>query len=107
MSTIERRKVAVLSELKPSSAIRVMIDETPLAVVRIGDDVYVIDDTCSHAEVSLSEGTVWADECELECWKHGATFSLKTGEPQSFPATKPVKVYEVTFEGDDVMVVWS
>ncbi len=101
------KKVASFAALSPSSAIRVVVDDVALAVVRIADDVYVIEDTCSHGQVSLSEGTVWADECELECWKHGATFSLKSGEPQSLPATQPVKVYEVLREGDDVLVVWS
>jgi 3-phenylpropionate/trans-cinnamate dioxygenase ferredoxin component len=97
-------KVASFSSLAPSSATRVVVEGRPLAVVRIQDDVYVIDDTCTHAEVSLSEGTVWDDECEIECWKHGTTFSLISGEPQSLPATQPVQVYVVTRSGDDVMV---
>ncbi len=33
------------------------------------------------------------DDCEIECWKHGSTFSLATGEPQTLPATHPVPVY--------------
>jgi len=47
---------------------------------------------------------VWPDTCEIECWKHGSTFSLKTGEPQSFPATRPVPVYDVVVDGIDVVV---
>ena len=35
------------------------------------------------------------DEREIECWKHGSTFSLVTGEPQTLPATQPVPVYDV------------
>jgi 3-phenylpropionate/trans-cinnamate dioxygenase ferredoxin component len=100
-------RVASFSSLAPSSATKVVIEGHPLAVVRIEDDVYVIDDTCTHAEVSLSEGTVWDDECEIECWKHGTTFSLRTGEPQSLPATQPVRVYTVTRQGDDVMIEWE
>ena len=42
---------------------------------------------------------------EIECWKHGSTFSLIDGKPQSLPATKPVPTYEVRVDGDDVMVV--
>ena len=59
-----------------------------LAVVRIGDDWYAIADRCSHADESLSEGDVWAEEREIECPKHGSTFSLLTGEPQTLPATR-------------------
>lgn len=66
---------------------------------------YAVDDECSHADFSLAEGDVWADECEIECPKHGSTFSLTTGEPQSLPATRPVATYELALEGDDVMVV--
>ena len=88
--------VCALSDLAPNSATRFEIDGLPVAVVRIGDDVYAIGDTCSHANVSLSEGEVWCDEKELECWKHGSTFSLLTGEPQTLPATQPVPVYVAT-----------
>jgi 3-phenylpropionate/trans-cinnamate dioxygenase ferredoxin component len=85
--------VCALADLAPNSATRFEVDGRPVAVVRIGDDVYAIGDTCSHAEVSLSEGEVWCDTKELECWKHGSTFSLRTGEPTTLPATQPVPVY--------------
>ena len=68
------------------------------------DDLYGLADTCSHADVSLSEGTVWDDECEIECWKHGSMFSLKTGEPTTFPATRPVHVYAIARVGDGIVV---
>ena len=90
--------------LAPSSARRFEIEGHKIAVIRIEDDLYAIGDTCSHADVSLSAGTVWADECEIECWKHGSLFSLKTGEPTTFPATRPVHVYAVTRVGDDIVV---
>lgn len=89
MSTV----VCRFDELAPNSATRFEVNGRPVAVVRIGDDIYAIGDTCSHAEVSLSEGEVWCDEKEIECWKHGSTFSLLTGEPQTLPATQPVPVY--------------
>ncbi len=85
--------VCPLSDLPPNSARRFEVDGRPVAVVRCGDDVYAIGDTCSHADVSLSEGEVFCDTKEVECWKHGSTFSLETGEPQTLPATQPVPVY--------------
>lgn len=85
--------VCALADLAPNSATRVEVDGRPVALVRIGDDVYAIGDTCSHADVSLSEGEVWCDSKEIECWKHGSLFSLETGEPQTLPATQPVPVY--------------
>jgi len=76
-----------------------------ICLVRIADSFYAIGDRCSHADFSLAEGEVYPDECEIECWKHGSTFSLVDGKPQSLPATKPVPVYDVAVEGDDVWVV--
>lgn len=85
-----------LSEIEPGSARKVTIGDRDIALVRIDDDVYAIGDTCSHAEVSLSEGFVDTDDCVIECGRHGALFDLRTGEPESLPATRPVPVYEVT-----------
>jgi 3-phenylpropionate/trans-cinnamate dioxygenase ferredoxin subunit len=94
-----------LDELADCSAQRVDVDGHRIAVVRIGDDVHAIGDRCTHQDVSLSEGEVDADACTLECWKHGSTFDLRTGEPTCLPATRPVPVYEVSVRGDEVWVV--
>lgn len=85
--------VCALADLAPGTAARFDVGGRAVAVVRIGDDVYAIGDTCSHAEVSLSVGEVWCDSKEIECWKHGSLFSLATGEPSTLPATQPVPVY--------------
>ena len=79
--------------------------EHRIALIRVDDSFYALGDRCSHADYSLSEGEVLAEDLEIECWKHGSTFSLETGEPLCLPATQPVPVYEVEVEGDDVMVV--
>lgn len=99
------RRLCARDDLAPGTARCFDVDGHRVALVRIGDDFYAISDTCSHADFSLSEGEVWEDELEIECPKHGSTFSLTTGEPQTLPATKPVPVYEVVVEDDDVKVV--
>lgn len=101
--------IGAVESFAPSSSTRITVvdgngDEHVLAVVRIENTFYAIGDRCSHANVSLSGGTVVDDECELECPKHGSAFSLKTGEPQSFPATRRVPTYSVATMGDDVVV---
>ncbi len=98
-------RICSLSDLADEAATRIDHDGHRLAVVRFGDDVYVVGDRCSHADVSLSEGEVDRNDLEIECWKHGATFSLTDGTPQCLPATKPVPTYAVTVDGDDVKVV--
>ncbi len=97
-------RVCATSDVEPGSAKRVDADGLRLAVVRIGDDWYVVGDECSHADHSLSEGDLWEDDREIECPKHGSTFSLETGDPQTLPATQPVPTYEVRVDGDDVFV---
>ena len=93
-----------VDEVPPGTAKRFDFDAHRIAVVRIGEDFYAVGDRCSHADYSLSEGDVWEDEREIECPKHGSTFSLETGKPQTLPATKPVPVYKIVRQGDDLFV---
>ena len=97
-------RVGSLSDLAEAEPLRVVVGDRALSIVRIGDDVYVIGDVCSHAEVSLSEGEVDAEECTIECPKHGSAFDLRTGEPLSLPALKPVPSYVVSIVDGDVVV---
>ena len=91
-------------DMKHGEARRFDVEGRRIAVVRIDDTYYAVGDTCSHAEVSLSEGEVICESKEIECWKHGSTFSLETGEPQTLPATQSVPVYDIRVEGDDVVI---
>jgi 3-phenylpropionate/trans-cinnamate dioxygenase ferredoxin subunit len=87
--------VCSFDELEPGTVRRVEIEGVPVAVVRCGDRVLAVNDVCSHANVSLSGGAVWCEELEIECPKHGSTFSLISGEPATLPATQPIAVYPV------------
>ena len=97
-------RVCAVADVKPGTASRFDVEGHRLCVVNVDGTFYVIGDECSHADYSLSEGDVWEDEREIECPAHGSTFSLVTGEPQTFPATRPVPVYDVRVDGDDVIV---
>ncbi|MEZ5168824.1 MAG: non-heme iron oxygenase ferredoxin subunit [Acidimicrobiales bacterium] len=87
--------VGRLDDIAPGTVRKVVIGSRAIALVRIDDDVYALGDTCSHDDVSLSEGYVDCDEKQLECGRHGALFDLATGEPASLPAVRPVPVYAV------------
>lgn len=92
-----------LSELEPGSAVKVVLHGVPVAVVRCDDgSVHAVGDTCTHADVSLAEGEV--DDCAIECWLHASRFDLVTGKPLSLPAIRPVPVFPVTLDGDEVLV---
>ncbi|WP_042413847.1 non-heme iron oxygenase ferredoxin subunit [Streptacidiphilus anmyonensis] len=95
-------RVAALSELEEDTPKRVEIDGVPVSIVAAEGEVFAVNDICSHANVSLSEGEV--EDCMIECWLHGSRFDLRTGKPSGLPATRPVPVYPVKIEGDDVLV---
>ena len=91
-----------LSELEDATPVRLDVDGVPVCVVRLGDDVKAVHDTCSHQQWSLADGTVWGTG--VECSLHGSTFDLETGKPSSLPAIRPVPTFEVRIEDDDVIV---
>jgi 3-phenylpropionate/trans-cinnamate dioxygenase ferredoxin component len=95
-------RACALADVPDEGALAVEIDDTPVAVVRIGAEVFALRDVCSHAEVALSEGEVY--DHTIECWLHGSCFDLRTGKPTNPPATQPVPTYPVKIEGDDVYV---
>lgn len=95
MTAVRACSVADLPEI---GAIRVDLDGVAVAVVNTREGVFAIEDRCSHADVALSEGDV--EGCTIECWLHGSQFDLRTGEPLSLPANKPVPVYPVNVRGD-------
>ncbi len=99
----EFEKVCALDELTAGTAALAEVGGVRMAIVRTDDDeVYAINDTCSHANVSLSEGEV--DGCFLECWLHGSRFDLRTGVPKTPPATRPVATYQVRVADGEVYV---
>ncbi|MCY4102467.1 MAG: non-heme iron oxygenase ferredoxin subunit [bacterium] len=75
-----------------------------VALVRIGEEFFAIDDTCSHADYSLAEGDVDADECALECPAHGSLFDLRTGEALTLPAVVAVAAHDVAASDAGVFV---
>jgi 3-phenylpropionate/trans-cinnamate dioxygenase ferredoxin subunit len=100
---VTAQKVLQLSDLTQDSAVRVEVGGVAIAVVLDGEgQVHAIGDTCTHGDISLADGFVEGDS--LECWAHGSAFSLRTGRPLNLPAYEPVPVYEVTIEGDDILI---
>lgn len=99
----QRISVGAPADLPDGRGIRLEYGEHRIAIFRVADAIYAIGDRCSHAEASLAEGELFG--LEVECPRHGSEFSLETGEPGSFPATKPVPVYEVSIEGDQAFLI--
>ena len=91
-----------LAKLGDDAPVHVDIGDTPVCLVRAGGTVHAVRDECTHESVALSDGEV-ADGA-IECWLHGSRFDLATGRVLSPPATRPVAVYGVRIEGEDVLV---
>ena len=95
-------KVGPIAGIPSDTGTLVDVDGTAVAVFRVEDVVYAIDDRCSHAEASLSEGDVF--DGEVECPKHGAAFDIATGAALTLPATQPVQTYTTEVRDGDLYI---
>ena len=96
------QRALALAEVPEDEAVGVTVGAQELAIARHGDEVFAVEDICSHAAVALSEGEV--EECTLECWLHGSRFDLRTGKPTGLPATEPVATFPAEIRGDEIYV---
>jgi 3-phenylpropionate/trans-cinnamate dioxygenase ferredoxin subunit len=90
---VSYQRACSLDELRDGEALGVTVGDQELAIARDGDEVFAVEDICSHAAVALSEGDV--EGCTVECWLHGSRFDLRTGKPTGLPATEPVSTFPV------------
>ena len=95
-------KVATLGELSPGEMMVVEVGDDRILLANVEGNVHAIDDICSHAYASLSEGDLNGQE--VECPLHGGTFDLVSGEAIVPPADESVKVYQLRVEGDDILL---
>lgn len=89
--------------VEDGEALRVDIDGLPpLAVFHVDGEFYVTDDTCSHGDASLSEGSM--ENGQVECPWHSGRFCLKTGSALTFPAVTPVRVYKTIVRQGELFI---
>ncbi len=91
-----------LADLGEDQPVHAEVGQCPVCLVLTGRAVYALRDECTHQAVPLSEGEVAGGA--IECWLHGSRFDLATGRVLSPPATRPVTVYGVRTDGEDVFV---
>jgi 3-phenylpropionate/trans-cinnamate dioxygenase ferredoxin subunit len=91
-----------LDQLESGKPVKLEKAGKTICVTRVGDEVFAIDDTCTHSEASLSEGDV--TDFKIECWLHGAEFDLRTGEAITLPANIALETYPVRIEANSVTV---
>ncbi len=66
-----------------------------LVVVRLGERVYALHDTCAHQGCSLASGRLVDGGRRIECPCHGSRFELSDGSVNRGPAVFPQPAYEV------------
>ena len=98
-------EIARTEEIPEGEARRFVANRIEVAIANLGEGNFLaVDDICSHAEASLSEGEVDVDDETIECPRHGSVFDLRTGDPRSLPATLPVPTFALKVEGDRIMI---
>jgi 3-phenylpropionate/trans-cinnamate dioxygenase ferredoxin subunit len=81
----------------PSGAKRLVeLEDLEIGVFNCHGALYAIEDRCSHDDGELVEGELDADECTIECPRHGSRFDLRTGNPVNLPAYVPIDTFPVT-----------
>ena len=92
-------RACALADVPTDEALAVTLGRYAVAIARNGEEIFALQDLCTHAAVALSEGEV--AECQIECWLHGSRFDLRTGKPTNLPATEPVATFPVQIRDDE------
>ncbi len=69
------------------------VDGTDVAIFKIDDEFFAIEDVCSHDGTEIASGELDGDE--IICPRHGARFCIKTGAVKSAPAYENIHSYPV------------
>lgn len=97
-------RVAALAEVPEGEVRGVEVGVTKLCLVNVEGEVYAFQDKCTHRDFPLSQGELDPDDCSITCDWHGAKFDVRSGKALTPPAVRPVPVYEVKLEGDEIWV---
>lgn len=92
----------LLDSIVEGKPVRLTKNGKDVCVARVGNEVFAIEDNCSHQDAALSEGE--QNGYKIECWLHSAEFDLRTGDALTPPASTPVKTYPVSVDGNNVVV---
>ena len=95
-------KAAEIGDLSPGDKKLIQIEDEYFTLVNSDGTYYALDAECSHAYALMSYGQLHGGE--LMCPLHGAMFDVKTGDALSAPATRPLTVYPVKVEGNDILI---
>ena len=95
--------IADEDELPDGGRLCVTVADRALVVLRVGEDVYAIANTCPHAGRPLEDGEVQG--LVITCPYHGYAYNLRNGNNLDYPDIEPpVPTFPVRIEGGKVQV---
>ena len=100
--TATYQTVAKVSDIEPGELMYIEVGDEFVCLINMDGEIHAINDTCTHEEASLSDGTII--DGEIECPLHGGAFDIRTGEPTAFPVVVAIEKYDVRIEGDEIQV---
>ncbi len=96
-------RVAAVGDIAEGEILTVEVKGEPVALCHLeGGEFRAAHNVCTHQIACLSDG--WLDGDTIECPLHGGRFDLRTGEGLSAPIERPIAVYPVRVDGDDVLI---
>ena len=94
--------VATTDELKPGEVKVVDIDGTDVALFNIAEEYFAVEDLCTHDGAEIASGCIHGDV--IECPRHGARFSIRTGEVTAPPAYEPLHLFALEVRAEQIFV---
>jgi phenylpropionate dioxygenase-like ring-hydroxylating dioxygenase large terminal subunit len=96
------QKVASFPRMAEDGVTGVNVDGVPIALYRLGDEIFATHGICTHALAFLSDG--WVEDGKIECPLHQGQFDIRTGKALCSPVTEDLRVYPVKRDGDDILI---
>lgn len=87
--------VCPLADLQPGTMRLLETADIDILVANCAGTLLAIENRCSHDHGPLDQGTLDAEDCTVECPRHGSLFDLRTGTPLTLPAYLPVDTFPV------------
>lgn len=85
--------VTALADLPENKPTRAMADGVAVLLVRRGERIFAMTETCPHLGGPLAEGKLVGDA--IQCPWHGSELALEDGSIQRGPTTYPARCFEV------------
>src|SRR5215472_13930476 len=96
------QRVASISEIDADGVLGVDVDGSPVALYRLGNEVFATAGICTHALALLSDGFV--EDGKIECPLHQGQFDIRSGKALCAPVTEGLRTYAVKLDGNDVCI---